>query len=76
MSIEMLRILWEDVKAWWRGERRVAPRNVRGRVYARRDESGGTMSAKARLKGRMSLRVYRAARDVWEDPINVPSEED
>lgn len=74
---ELARVLWQDLRAWWRGEHRIVPRFdvngrvTRGRIYARRNEPEGTMSAKTRLKGRMSLRVFRAATGQWEDPIDA-----
>ena len=33
----MFRELWQDFKAWRRGERRIAPYGTRGRVYEKRD---------------------------------------
>lgn len=36
----LLRWLWEDWKAYRRGERRIAPRGSRGRIYEKK--SGGT----------------------------------
>lgn len=75
-----VQVLVQDVRAWRRGEHRIAPRfdvngrMVRGRIYARPDESsGGAMPAKARLKASMSFRVYRAATDTWEPPVEVPA---
>ena len=32
-----LRSFWEDVKAYRRGERRVAPRGARGRIYVKKN---------------------------------------
>lgn len=76
--MNLLRVLWEDFKAWRRGEYRVAPRTVTGRVYARRSESQGAPAARARSRprARMIIRVYRAATGTWEDPVVVPSEEE
>ena len=31
--LNIFSILWSDFKAWKKGERRIAPRNQRGRVY-------------------------------------------
>jgi len=61
---------WQDVKAWYRGEQRVGPAGARGRVYKRKSgEDGGPnrITAAARLKGTMKLRVYRVATGKWED---------
>ncbi|MHC4635113.1 MAG: hypothetical protein ACYSYU_07910 [Planctomycetota bacterium] len=61
--------MWDRLKAWWRGERRLAvPRRARGRIYKRK-ESGppGIAKAKTRLIATVKARVYRAAEDRWED---------
>lgn len=74
----LVRILWEDFRMWCRGMKRVAPRFdvngrvIRGRIYARRHETGtGQVQAKTKVVGRMSLRVYRAATQTWDDPVDV-----
>jgi hypothetical protein len=66
------------LREWWRmkrrGEVRIAP-GYRGRVYMKREElaggvpaSGpGSIEVKARPKGSISARVYRAATGEWED---------
>lgn len=46
----------------------IRPRRGRQEVWAVQDR---THAAKARPKGRMSLRVYRAATDSWEDPVEL-----
>ena len=58
--------MWDWLKAWARGERRIVPRGVRGRVYERKP-GGGPMQAVSRLKATMKMRVWRAATDKWED---------
>ncbi len=75
---ELWEVLREDFRAWRRGDRRVAPRFdvngriTRGRVYARNDEAvPGLIRGKSRLKAFMSFRVYRAATDTWEDPVDA-----
>lgn len=79
---EIAKILREDLKAWRRGERRVVPRFdvngrlVRGRVYERPGDGAkvGELAVKTRgWQAKMTLRVYRAATDTWEDPIEVPA---
>jgi hypothetical protein len=47
--IESLRETKEDVKAWGRGERRVAPAGVRGRVYA---PKAGSVAAEGQFNSR------------------------
>lgn len=49
-------------RAWRRGERRVAPHAVRGRVYRRRedDEEPGRLATKAKGSVSISARVFRA----------------
>lgn len=50
MSIrESLRETKEDVKAWQRGERRIAPAGVRGRVYA---PKAGSVAAEGQFNSR------------------------
>lgn len=70
--------LWQDVKAFRRGEKRVLPHGSRGRVYERRDgrRAGTTQVAKGLPKGTISARVYRAATGEWEDHgvISKPKE--
>ncbi|MBI4637686.1 MAG: hypothetical protein HY727_15215 [Candidatus Rokubacteria bacterium] len=57
----------ERYQAWRRGERRVAPASVRGRVYERGGERSGTpaIDAKTRSEARLSMRLYRAAEHCW-----------
>ena len=67
--MQLFRSLIEDFKAWKRGERRVAPRKLTGRVYAPKEmpkEGGGAKAM--RSKGMLTLdrRVYRAATGEWE----------
>ncbi len=38
---DALRVRWQDFRAWRRGEKRVAPRGTRGRVYAPKGEIAG-----------------------------------
>lgn len=59
-----MRRLIEWFRAWRRGERRIAPHGVRGRVYARAGEGSG-VRAKARPEAKITARVYRAAEDAW-----------
>ena len=65
--MNILRSFIEDFKAWRRGETRVAPRKLTGRVYApkKQPKAGGFQT---RAKGELVLkrRVYRAETDTWE----------
>lgn len=66
--MNLFRSFIEDFRAWKRGERRVAPRKLTGRVYApKKQPKAGEF--KTRTKGVMTLkmRVYRAATGKWED---------
>jgi len=56
--------MWDRIKAWYRGERRVVSSDVRGRIYERKP-AGGPAQAVARLKATMKIRVYRGGK--WED---------
>jgi hypothetical protein len=65
-----LKTVWEDAKAYRRGEVRVAPRGVTGRVYARKDgqdSSPGSIELQASSVGTISAKVYRARTGTWED---------
>ena len=71
--MNLLRRAWEDWKAHRRGEKRVAPRQLTGRVYAR--QGGGATNATSKPKGTISAKVYRANSGAWED-LGVISKED
>ncbi len=64
----MIEYLIDRVKAWWRGEKRIAPRSARGRVYARTSGPGDLGTIAATGKATASIvpsRVYRKAEDRW-----------
>lgn len=62
----MIRRLLEALGAWRRNEVRKAPATARGRVYAKKDEAGGALPARTKLKAALApTRVYRAAEDAW-----------
>lgn len=70
----MWRELWEDFKAWRRGEKRIAPRGAKGRIYESKGQKAppGPMKATVRLQGKITkMRVYRAQEDAWYvvDPV-------
>ena len=53
-----LRSLWEDFKAWRRGERRVAPRGVmRGRIYEKKGRVFGRVNHLPPQAGRHNVNV-------------------
>lgn len=60
-----VRGLIEAFRAWRRGERRIAPAGVRGRVYARKGGGSPGISAKTTLQAKMTQRVFRAAEGAW-----------
>lgn len=59
-----MRRLVEWFRALLRGERRIAPAGVRGRVFERKGGRPG-MSARATLQAKMSTRVFRASEGAW-----------
>ena len=70
----MIRII-EDVKAFFRGERRVS-KAKRGRVYARKNgdqSSAGRHETKGRPVGKLQMKVTRANGDV--EYIEAPLKE-
>ena len=48
--MSMLKILWEKYLTWKRGEKRVAPRECRGRVF---EEKGAKKKAQVKIKARV-----------------------
>ena len=61
----MLQELIEWFAALRRGEKRIAPASVRGRVYERAD-GPSAIAPRATLKATLApTRVYRAAEDAW-----------
>lgn len=67
--------LIERIKAWRRGEQRIAPPGVRGRIYSRRaEEPPGEIAAVAKPTLSIAARVYRAATDTWEDLGTITKE--
>jgi hypothetical protein len=72
---EYVKTLVEDVKAWRRGERRVAPRGVRGRVYAPKEEaaSGGSV-VRIRKEPIASLVMKVTRADGSTETIEVPAQ--
>ena len=67
--IQRIKWLWEDFKAWRRGERRIAPHGATGRIYERKNGHDSKMLKHAVTKPEVviSARVYRAATGQWED---------
>jgi len=64
----MIEYLIDRVKAWWRGEKRIAPKSARGRVYTKKAGGGDLGKVEARARATASVvpsRVYRAAEDRW-----------
>lgn len=60
--LKWIQCLWQDLKAWRRGERRIAPRPAtRGRVYARKDDNpgkpGNHLTARAAPKARITATI-------------------
>lgn len=57
------------LSAWWqarqRGEVRVAPEGVRGRVFAKKEGGGSAIASRAKLKPDIALRVFRQAENAW-----------
>jgi len=62
-----LRELWDDFKAWRRGEHRIVPYGVKGRVYARKNDPAGLI-ALGKFKGTIRLSgFYNAKEGKWYD---------
>jgi len=61
--------VWEDMKAWRRGDRRTGPRGGRGHIYERREpdlESPSGIKRKAKASGTasLSMTITRANGDI------------
>lgn len=56
-----------DFHSWRRGETRIAPRGLRGRVYARKQDQTDGLSTKATGDVKISARIKRAGKKDWED---------
>ena len=57
----MFREMWQNFKAWRRGERRIAPSGTRGRVYAQKDApSSGAHEIETKTTYTTLARVIRA----------------
>lgn len=70
----MIAYLLDRYRAWRRNEVRTAPKGVRGRVYARKDDDAGGMAARTAARATMHIRVLRADGTV-EDHGSVPMRE-
>lgn len=71
--MNIIRSVIEDLKAWRRGEVRVAPRGTSGRIYAKKggeEPSAGTHKVKAEPIVTLEMKVMRANGDV--EVIKVP----
>jgi hypothetical protein len=74
-----IRELREDVKAFFRGERRAAPYGTTGRVYTPRkpaetpaqESQGGHAQASGRATGTLTMQITRANGDV--ETVVVPA---
>lgn len=62
--------LWEDFKAWRRGEKRVSDAS-RGRVYAKRDK-GSTSPGSVRSKATATCEVMVTRKNGEQEFFNVP----
>ena len=72
---EYLKTYVEDFKAWRRGERRVAPRGARGRVYEKKNvepTSGPSFLFKKEPVATLTMRVTRADGSV--EQVTVPAQ--
>ena len=57
----MFRELWQNFKAWRRGERRIAPSGTRGRVYEQKNaSSSGAHEVETKTTYTVLARVIRA----------------
>lgn len=59
--------LGEWFRARQRGDKRVASKAVRGRVYVRKEDSGNRLGAEALPQATIRARVYRVVTGKWED---------
>lgn len=74
--MNILRVLWEDFKAFRRGERRIAPRSItRGRIYERKSvdqpSSGSGFAVRRTPKATLTMEITRA--DGTVERVVVPA---
>ncbi len=74
---KFLRSVWEDCKAWRRGDRRIASRYSRGRIYERRNpdpESPSGIHRKVKAKGTATLHMEITRENGDVEQIDVPAD--
>jgi hypothetical protein len=72
MTLPRPKELWEDFKAWRRGERRVRPYGTHGRIYERKDVgevSGGVNKVKSEPEVTLHMKIIRADGTVEERTV-------
>lgn len=70
MVVPTLKELWDDFRAWRRGEKRVVPYGVHGRVYERKikDESIAGLLATGKFAAKIiPTGYYNAVTKLWYD---------
>jgi hypothetical protein len=63
---------WEDLKAWRRGEVRIAPHGTTGRVYARKDSRGHPIIPS---KGTVRTHIKITSKDGRVREVTLPDKE-
>jgi hypothetical protein len=59
--MSLIKNIWEDLKAFRRGERRVAPHGVTGRVYAKRNPEKNLTGGGQRAVARATITIKPSA---------------
>lgn len=73
--MNMFRYIFEGFKAHKRGEKRVAPRQVTGRVFEKKSGDEGHRDVQAHPHGTMTSRIWRAETGTWEEGPSGPLKE-
>ena len=69
--VEWVRFYWDNLRWRLRGYKRVAPKGVRGRIWAAINgesdpQAGNKHPAQVRHKATVQIKIKRAGSDVWE----------
>lgn len=74
--MNIFRYMFEGFQARKRGEKRIAPRQVSGRVFEKKETAdAGFQDVEAKARGTMTSRIWRAETGTWEEGPSGPLQE-
>lgn len=72
----LIRYYWENFKAWRRGEVRIAPRGVTGRVFAKKNaEPAPDTGMSTMVRGKVSTELKITKADGTVHVVHLPDKE-